>query len=436
MLILLTAPALSAAASQGKIQKLERRLRELRGIGADEGLGGQLGELVGLSPEAARLCILTLVLLLLWTHGRAIIRMAGVLMLSAGITMWAVERKARRTLFLKLSRPPRELPPPPDSKKQATPASAYMGTPLPAVRPAELASAVREVVRLHDECDALGAARLLDAIDATLEEAPTPAAVANELAVAGAVIAEVRARKEAAIEALRLFDEDHGWSGSLNVLGSCTRFRREGTSGHMTLRVDGVIEGVPLADVAAVWREAGLFAEWLPSCVSSKLLRRSGRVDVVVYLVLSVLGLVSRDAVLHGYGVDCLEQLGKILILARSVTADEMPNEAIPPLPAWPNERMEYHKLQVALEPVSPTTTRACLIMEVDPKLRVVPQAMVEGVLRRTLCIIFWQLARTARRIGHRSGPHYAAVEADPSFYREWLAPRLGNHFLKKRGSS
>ena len=54
----------------------------------------------------------------------------------------------------------------------------------------------------------------------------------------------------------------------------------------------------------------------------------------------------------------------------------------------------------------------------------------------RTLCIIFWQLARTARRIGHRSGPHYAAVEADPSFYREWLAPRLGNHFLKKRGSS
>ena len=32
---------------------------------------------------------------------------------------------------------------------------------------------------------------------------------------------------------------------------------------------------------------------------------------------------------------------------------------------------------------------------------------------------------RMARRIGRREGPHYEAVEADPEFYRDWLAERL-----------
>ena len=45
------------------------------------------------------------------------------------------------------------------------------------------------------------------------------------------------------------------------------------------------------------------------------------------------------------------------------------------------------------------------------------------------MCIIFWSLTRTARRIGQRKGPHYAAVVADPEYYSDWLAPRLLAHF-------
>ena len=50
-----------------------------------------------------------------------------------------------------------------------------------------------------------------------------------------------------------------------------------------------------------------------------------------------------------------------------------MPDEDIPP--PEPHVRMEYRRLQVALEPVSTNTTRASLIMDVDPKLDRVPQS-------------------------------------------------------------
>ena len=107
------------------------------------------------------------------------------------------------------------------------------------------------MVERHDECDALGAARLLDAVEAALLEMTTRQPPA-EVAAAQAIAAEVRARCAAAQEALHLFGEDEAWSSSLEVFGSQTRYRRAGDGGRMTLRVDGLIEGVPLADVLAV----------------------------------------------------------------------------------------------------------------------------------------------------------------------------------------
>ena len=47
----------------------------------------------------------------------------------------------------------------------------------------------------------------------------------------------------------------------------------------------------------------------------------------------------------------------------------------------------------------------------------------------RTLGVIFWQLTRTARRIGRREGPHYEAVLAAKGFYKDWLEPKIRDHF-------
>ena len=57
-------------------------------------------------------------------------------------------------------------------------------------------------------------------------------------------------------------------------------------------------------------------------------------------------------------GIDCpiaingIMQVGKVIILARSVTPADLPGEPIPPPPAWPKVRMEYPRLTVAIEPI------------------------------------------------------------------------------------
>jgi hypothetical protein len=249
-------------------------------------------------------------------------------------------------------------------------------------------------------------------------------------------VAAIRARGAAAAEALENIERDEEWSGAIDVLGSRTRFRRESSSGETTLRVDGVIDGVPLADVLAVWREVGLLSEWVPSCVESRLFSRIGRCDVLFSMGLNIIGIISRNAILHGYAVNALDEAGCVMVLAKSVRAGETPPEAaaaFAPMPSSPHVSMEYRKLQCVLEPLSQTSTRATLILSVDPKLRMVPQSLIETVLRRTICVIFWQLRRTAERIGRAEGPHAAAVEADPAFYDEWLAPMLKAHNQRLR---
>ena len=108
----------------------------------------------------------------------------------------------------------------------------------------------------------------------------------------------------------------------------------------------------------------------------------------------------------------------------RSVESAELPpGTPYPPPPS--SGRMLFHRMQVALEPLDATTTRATLLMSLDPQFKLVPAPVVEGALRRTLCLFFLQKKRSARRIRSGEGPHAAAVQADHTFYRDWLDPKV-----------
>ena len=65
----------------------------------DEGYGGALGLTLGLAPETGRLLFLATFGLVVWTHGRAIVRAVSILLLSAFVTLWAVSRRVGRTLL-------------------------------------------------------------------------------------------------------------------------------------------------------------------------------------------------------------------------------------------------------------------------------------------------------------------------------------------------
>ena len=414
-------------------------------VGVD--LSSALVRVSGADEGSVRLVLVLFLALLVWTHGRAVLRGLALLGLAGTVTIWAIARRMFRYLATWLrwssSSPPLVPPPrvnghslgkPPKSSAAIRIAEEQLRRPV--LQTSEILPSLREVWRLHEDCYALKAASLLSAVDAAIAADPSSSAArdaSRELTSRASTAAAIRGRLVATKEALKLFEEDEGWSGSIEVLGSHTRFRRE--DGRMTLKIEGVIDGVKLGDVLAVWREIEHFDAWLPSCTGSRLLRSVGRGDVLFHMDISVLGgVLVRDAVVHAYSVDALDEASCVLFIGKSVGAHDMPDATVPP-PVSGVLRLQYRRLQVLLEPLSETRTRACMILCLDPQLRLLPTAWVEGVLRRTICMIFWLLKRAALKIGEREGRHYDAIRADPDFYEGYLAPRLRQYFERLRGA-
>ena len=69
----------------------------------EEGVGGYVGSALGLPPEHARLLLLAAAFLSVWTHGRAIVRALGILLVSFVVTTWAGMRRTRRAVGLTLT---------------------------------------------------------------------------------------------------------------------------------------------------------------------------------------------------------------------------------------------------------------------------------------------------------------------------------------------
>ena len=74
------------------------------------------------------------------------------------------------------------------------------------------------------------------------------------------------------------------------------------------------------------------------------------------------------------------------------------------------------------------------MILQIDPAVPVVPIGLIEGLLRRTICMLFFLLRRAAEKIASGHGAHAQAVRADATyhganFYTTFLQPRLQEHF-------
>lgn len=133
----------------------------------------------------------------------------------------------------------------------------------------------------------------------------------------------VRVRYRECLETLRVMtasvqcagDDAAAWQ-SAGVYKEATTSYKHDTSGRLWLKTEGLMEDVSMVEAVALWKEIDLFKSWFPLCASSSVLARQGRVELIASIELSAgtLPIGKRDAVLHGYGVDALDD-GFMLII-------------------------------------------------------------------------------------------------------------------------
>ena len=153
-------------------------------------------------------------------------------------------------------------------------------------------------------------------------------------------------------------NEGDGWTLGLDMFGYRTHYIVE-DDGNVNVRIEGRQDQLPLFEQMAVIRELPLYCEWMPFCSKSSLIEEIEHHDLISYLnVWSPLG-ISRDMVIRGYGSDCLQECGKVVIVAKSV--DSHPGVNIPPVDRGfflTHHRSELKHLNVVFDILSPTSAK------------------------------------------------------------------------------
>ena len=305
----------------------------------------------------------------------------------------------------------------------------------PTIKASNVGSALASVLSYGEDHQWLAAGVALRALDATVAASPTHPAVVTmqqnlraqrELSRA---VATVRVRYNEVLDALRVLSEgDEVWKFAQSYRGVESHYKHDEV-GRLWLKTDGVMEGVDLLECVAMWREADLFDKWFPLCHQSSVLAQQGRVEMLAYMKLAAVGLPmgSRDAVLHGYGVDALDD-GFMMILGRSAQQGDFPDIEFPPVEGFGAARMHVQGLSVLIQPLGERRVRCAYVIHID-MMAPLPPPMLHFATQRVVGMIFHKMKKEARRIRQQNGgkpsAHAVRMGREAHIYEAWMKPRM-----------
>ncbi|KAL1526472.1 hypothetical protein AB1Y20_015182 [Prymnesium parvum] len=248
---------------------------------------------------------------------------------------------------------------------------------------------------------------------------------------------ELERRHAACVQALQELTTTEGWR-ELSVGDDGSRCLVQQNANRLLTKVELEMP-IGAQTAVCVLRESQLYHTWFPRCVESTTLHVGGRMErlfrLVQQLKVPLLGALTYDLVLEGFGVDALGE-GFLLACARSAKQKDWPHVAFPALPPRA-ARLRIETLHLLVEPLATGRTRATLQIEIDTSHSPIPWFVLEYVISKVTAKIFSCLADAAKRAdaGDPSNAHTAAIRADTSFYHSWLRPRI-ERFLTARWRS
>ena len=115
---------------------------------------------------------------------------------------------------------------------------------------------------------------------------------------------------------------DSEWVYGTKYFGVSTYYKLS-DDGCITVRMEGGLDQLPFFEQAAVINDADNFKKWVPFCDESILLEKLSPAELLLYISVTVPMTLTRDTCIHAYGVDCLRDHGKILLLGNSVVHEQ-----------------------------------------------------------------------------------------------------------------
>lgn len=252
---------------------------------------------------------------------------------------------------------------------------------------------------------------------------------------------------------------ENDWEKGPERFNTKTFFKYEEGSGLISVLLEGQQDELPVFEQMSVINEVSLFKTFIPFCVDSQKCLTISHGEMVAYFRLSMT-VISRDAAIHAYGVDCLEEYGLIVLLGESV--DSYDGIEIPFKPAgWGHQIMQVKEFNAVIEVLSPNAARTCIITTVDPKV-LLPRSLVNFAIKNLAALVLWLIQKQAVKVSNyatekekekemklreeeetnklerdtiketktkktklEDAAHYDLIMNDTDFYIPWLLPKL-----------
>jgi hypothetical protein len=242
----------------------------------------------------------------------------------------------------------------------------------------------------------------------------------------GKVVVSDELMKEADLETAADVKVDGEWALGAEMFGTKTYYKHDDESGLISVLMKGDQDNLPVFEQMSVINEVDLYKTFIPMCSESCKVLTVSHGEMIAYFYINV-AVLSRDAAIHAYGIDCMEEYGTIVLVGNSV--DDFPGADIPFKPAgWGHQTMEVKTFNAVVEIVSPTSARTTIIASVDPKVPL-PRAMVNFAIKKLAGLILWLIQKKAVAISEAKDleacPHNTAISGDADFYTHWLLPKM-----------
>jgi len=221
------------------------------------------------------------------------------------------------------------------------------------------------------------------------------------------------------------------WILGLDMFGICTYYRKcEQDENTIIVKMEGVMDDLPVFEQMAVIHEIDLYHTWAPFCTKSVMVDKIGKAELYGYLRVG-LPVFSRDFLMHAYGADCLMEEGKIVLLGKST--EEYKEKDVPwKTVGWCHNRLYVKEFEAVIEIISPTCAKTKIVSRVDMNAPL-PHTLINFLIRNLAGIMLYVLQQQVIKVAnHYDCEHAQRIRADTEFYRDWLLPKF-RHYCAHR---
>eukprot|EP00164_Ancoracysta_twista_P007868 GFYU01011261.1.p1 GENE.GFYU01011261.1~~GFYU01011261.1.p1 ORF type:complete len:420 (-),score=76.24 GFYU01011261.1:208-1467(-) len=242
-------------------------------------------------------------------------------------------------------------------------------------------------------------------------------------------------RAKATDELMSLFADEEGWTLISDAKGVTNMFRESSEAGVFsgTVRLEGVVK-TSIYNVLAIIGELDLYGNWLPKWGNVGLLSCSeeGRYDRVTRAAKCCLGFPwpfsKRELLLHGYGVDMLDELGEFWCTVKSVAPGDPELGGIDVTLDPKAVQMTMERSGFCFKPLTGNTTLVKMLFNVDPKMSNVPYAITNYFTKTFSTVAFDLLRKSARSV--KGSIYEQRVKEDRELYG-YVEEKVGSHYEK-----